>query len=156
MVQRDENGEAIRVPGKLKAVKGIGWYIEEYGICQISMNLTNINITSIHEAFEATRESANRRGMRVTGSELVGLVPKQAMLDAGDYYLAKQQRSLGVSEAEKIKIAIKSLGLDDLAPFDPRKRIIEYVMEDESSAPLLGMNLRAFAEETASSGNSTP
>ncbi len=150
VVQKDKNGEPIRVPGKLKAVKGIGWYIEEYGICQISMNLTNINITSIHEAFEATRESANRRGMRVTGSELVGLVPKQALLDAGDYYLAKQQRSLGVSEQEKIKIAIKSLGLDDLAPFDPRKRIIEYVMEDESRAPLLRMNLRAFANETAS------
>lgn len=150
VVQRDENGEAIRIPGKLKAVKGIGWYIEEYGICQISMNLTNINITSIHEAFEATRESANRRGMRVTGSELVGLVPKKAMLDAGEYYLRKQKRSVGVSEAEKIKIAIKSLGLDDLAPFDPRQNIIEYVMEDEGNEPLLKMNLRDFANETAS------
>ena len=150
VVQRDENGDAIRVPGKLKAVKGIGWYIEEYGICQISMNLTNINITSIHEAFEATRESATRRGMRVTGSELVGLVPKQAMLDAGDYYLRKQKRSIGVSDAEKIKIAVKSMGLDDLAPFDPRKNIIEYVMEDSDTQPLLKMNLRAFADETAS------
>ncbi len=150
VVQRDENGEAIRIPGKLTAVKGIGWYIQEYGICQISMNLTNINITSIHEAFEATRESANRRGMRVTGSELVGLVPRKSLLDAGDYYLARQQRSLGVSDEEKIKIAIKSLGLDELAPFDPRKRIIEYKMEDESTAPLLKMNLRAFANETAS------
>ena len=150
VVQRDENGDAIRVPGKLKAVKGIGWYIEEYGICQISMNLTNINITSIHEAFEATRESATRRGMRVTGSELVGLVPKQAMLDAGDYYLRKQKRSIGVSDAEKIKIAVKSMGLDDLSPFDPRKNIIEYVMEDSDTQPLLKMNLRAFADETAS------
>ena len=150
VVQRDENGDAIRVPGKLKAVKGIGWYIEEYGICQISMNLTNINITSIHEAFEATRESATRRGMRVTGSELVGLVPKQAMLDAGEYYLRKQKRSVGVSDAEKIKIAVKSMGLDDLAPFDPRKNIIEYVMEDSDTQPLLKMNLRAFADETAS------
>ncbi len=150
VVQRDENGEAIRIPGKLKAVKGIGWYIEEYGICQISMNLTNIKITSIHEAFEATRESANRRGMRVTGSELVGLVPKQAMIDAGDYYLKKQERSLGVSDEEKIKIAVKSLGLDELSPFDPRKNIIEYQLEDESAAPLLKMDLKSFADETAS------
>ena len=150
VVQRDENGDAIRIPGELKAVKGIGWYIEEYGICQISMNLTNINITSIHEAFEATRESANRRGMRVTGSELVGLVPKQAMLDAGEYYLRRQKRSVGVSDAEKIKIAVKSMGLDDLSPFDPRKNIIEYVMEDDSANPLLKMDLKAFANETAS------
>ena len=150
VVQRDENGEAIRIPGKLKAVKGIGWYIEEYGICQISMNLTNINITSIHEAFEATRDSANRRGMRVTGSELVGLVPKQAMLDAGEYYLRKQKRSIGVSDSEKIKIAVKSLGLDDLAAFDPRKNIIEYVMEGADAEPLLKMDLRDFADETAS------
>lgn len=150
VVQRDDKGEAIRIPGKLKAVKGIGWYIEEYGICQISMNLTNINITSIHEAFEATRESANGRGMRVTGSELVGLVPKQAMLDAGEYYLRRQKRSVGVSDDEKIKIAVKSMGLDDLSPFDPRKNIIEYVMEDDSANPLLKMDLKAFAEETAS------
>lgn len=150
VVQRDANGEAIRVPGKLKAVKGIGWYIDEYGICQISMNLTNINITSIHEAFEATRESAAQRGMRATGSELVGLVPKQAMLDAGEYYLTKQKRSLGVSDDEKIKIAVKSMGLDDLAPFDPRKSIIEYVMEDAASSPLVKMDLRSFADETAS------
>ncbi|MEM7453942.1 MAG: glutamate formimidoyltransferase [Planctomycetota bacterium] len=150
VVQRDENGDAIRVPGELKAVKGIGWFIEEYGICQISMNLTNINITSIHEAFEATRESANRRGMRVTGSELVGLVPLQSMIDAGEFYLLRQKRSLGVSDAEKIKIAVKSMGLDDLAPFEPRKNIIEYVMEDADATPLLNMNLAAFADETAS------
>ncbi len=150
VAQRDADGNAIRVPGQLKAVKGIGWYIEEYGICQISMNLTNINITSIHEAFEATRESANRRGMRVTGSELVGLVPRQAMIDAGEYYLTRQKRSLGVSDAEKIKIAVKSLGLDDLTPFDPRKSIIEYAMEDESANPLLKMKLVDFADETAS------
>jgi glutamate formiminotransferase/formiminotetrahydrofolate cyclodeaminase len=150
VVQRDEHGEAIRIPGKLKAVKGIGWYIEEYGICQISMNLTNIRVTSIHEAFEATRESANRRGLRVTGSELVGLVPKQALLDAADYYLRRQQRSLGISESEKIKIAVKSLGLDDLAPFDPRQRIIECVMEDAAATPLVSMPLNSFADETAS------
>ena len=150
VIQRDENGDALRVPGQLKAVKGIGWYIEEYGICQISMNLTNIKTTSIHEAFEATRESANRRGLRVTGSELVGLVPKQAMLDAGDYYLRKQQRSLGVSESEKIKIAIKSLGLDDLGPFDPQKNIIEYVMDQGDDRPLVNMKLNQFADETAS------
>lgn len=149
-IQRDDQGEAIRVPGKLKAVKGIGWYIEEYGICQISMNLTNIKITSIHEAFEATRESATRRGLRVTGSELVGLVPKQAMIDAGEYYLRKQQRSLGISESEKIKIAVKSMGLDDLAPFDPQKNIIEYVMDDGASSPLVNMKLNQFADETAS------
>ncbi len=151
VVQRDAAGQALRVPGTLQAVKGIGWFIEEYGICQISMNLTNIQITAIHEAFEATRESARRRGLRVTGSELVGLVPKQALLDAGEYYLRKQKRSLGVSEAEKIKIAVKSLGLDDLGPFEPQQRIIEYVMAGEnSSSPLLDMTLQGFADETAS------
>ena len=108
----DKNGEPVRVPGKLKAVKGIGWYIEEYGIAQISYNLTNISITSMHEAFDETVKSATERGLRVTGSELIGLIPLQAMLDAGDYFLLKQERSLGISESEKIKIAVKSLGLD--------------------------------------------
>ncbi|MDG2194787.1 MAG: glutamate formimidoyltransferase, partial [Polaribacter sp.] len=123
----DAHGEPVRVPGKLKAVKGIGWFIEEYGIAQISYNLTNISITSMHEAFFESVKSATQRGLRVTGSELVGLVPLQAMLDAADFFLVKQQRSLGISESEKIKIAIKSLGLDDLKPFDPQERIIEYV-----------------------------
>ena len=146
----DENGEPVREPGMLKAVKAIGWYIEEYGIAQISMNLTNISITSTHEAFEACSKSAMKHGMRVTGSELVGLVPLKVMLEAGRYFLKKQRRSVGVSEEELVKIAVKSLGLDELAPFDPRKKIIEYLLEDENSAPLLQMNLRAFANETAS------
>ena len=145
---KDENGEPIRIPGKLKAVKGIGWYIEEYGIAQISYNLTNITITSMHEAFDQTCKAALTRGLRVTGSELVGLVPLQAMLDAADYYLVKQQRSLGVAESEKIKIAIKSLGLDDLKPFHPRERIIEYVL-DAGNKKLVDFKLDDFADETA-------
>ena len=115
----DANGEGIRIPGKLKAVKGIGWFIEEYGVAQISYNLTNISITSMHVAFDETDKAATARGLRVTGSELIGLIPLQAMLDCADYYLIKQQRSLGCSESEKIKIAVKSLGLDELKPFNP-------------------------------------
>ena len=145
----DENGEPVRIPGKLKAVKGIGWFIEEYGIAQISYNLTNISITSVHEAFDATVEAAAERGVRITGSELVGLIPKQAMLDAADHFLRKQERSLGIDENEKIKIAIKSLGLDELAPFDPKKRIIEFMLEDDGNR-LVDMNLIDFANETAS------
>ena len=146
----DENGEPKRVPGKLKAVKGIGWFIDEYGIAQISYNLTNISITSMHEAFDETVKSAINRGLRVTGSELVGLVPLQAMLDAADYFLTKQERSLGISESEKIKIAIKSLGLDDLKPFNPQERIIEYVMNTDSDKKLIDFTVKDFAEETAS------
>ena len=146
----DENGEPKRVPGKLKAVKGIGWFIDEYGIAQISYNLTNISITSMHEAFDATVDSATKRGLRVTGSELVGLAPLQAMLDAADHYLIKQQRSLGISESEKIKIAIKSLGLDDLKPFNPQERIIEYVMNSNANKKLIDFTVKGFAEETAS------
>ena len=146
----DTNGEPVRIPGKLKAVKGIGWYIEEYGIAQISYNLTNISITSMHQAFDETVKSAIERGIRVTGSELVGLVPLQAMLDAADYFLRKQQRSLGISESEKIKIAIKSLGLDDLKPFNPQERIIEYVMNSDSEKKLIDFTVKGFAEETAS------
>ena len=112
----DKDGNTVRIPGKLKAVKGIGWYIEEYGIAQISYNLTNISITSMHQAFDETVKSATKRGLRVTGSELIGLIPLQAMLDAGDFFLKRQERSLGISDAEKIKIAVKSLGLDDLKP----------------------------------------
>ncbi|MBT8271436.1 MAG: glutamate formimidoyltransferase, partial [Bacteroidia bacterium] len=122
----DKQGEPVRIPGKLKAVKGMGWYIEEYGIAQISYNLTNISITPMHIAFDETCEAASARGLRVTGSELIGLIPLQAMLDAADYFLTKQNRSLGISESEKIKIAVKSLGLDDLKPFDPDEKIIEY------------------------------
>ncbi len=145
----DENGETVREPGTCKAVKGIGWYIEEYGVAQISMNLTNISITPLHVAFDEVCKSADSRGIRVTGSELVGLVPLQAMLDAGKYFLLKQQRSIGVSESELIKIAIKTMGLDELTPFDPKKRIIEYML-DEDSSPLIGMTLADFADETAS------
>ena len=146
----DANGEPVRIPGKLKAVKGIGWYIEEYGIAQISYNLTNISITSMHEAFDETSKAAETRGIRVTGSELVGLVPLQAMLDAADYFLLKQNRSLGISETDKIKIAIKSLGLDDLKPFNPEERIIEYVMSANLDKKLVDYTVKGFADETAS------
>lgn len=146
----DANGEPIRIPGKLKAVKGIGWFIEEYGIAQISYNLTNINITSMHVAFDESDKAATARGLRVTGSELIGLIPLQAMLDAADYYLIKQERSLGCSENEKIKIAIKSLGLDELKPFNPREKIIEYLLEDENpTKKLIDLTLKDFADETA-------
>lgn len=146
----DTNGEPIRIPGKLKAVKGIGWYIEEYGIAQISYNLTNISITSMHEAFYETVKAATERGLRVTGSELVGLVPLKAMLDAADFFLKMQERSLGISEDEKIKIAIKSLGLDDLKPFNPKERIIEYVMNADAEKKLIDLTINDFANETAS------
>ena len=145
----DANGEPVRTPGKLKAVKGIGWYIEEYGIAQISYNLTNISITSMHEAFYETCKAAEQRGLRVTGSELIGLIPLKAMLDAGDFYLRKQERSLGISDAEKIKIAVKSLGLDDLKPFNPNEKIIEYVLQGNNNNQLIDLTLTDFAEETA-------
>lgn len=149
---KDKNGNPINEPGLLKAVKGIGWFIEEYGIAQISYNLTNISITPIHVAFDKTCERAEARGVRVTGSELIGLVPKAALLDAGKYFLQKQQRSLGISEEEIIKIAVKSLGLDELAPFHVRERVIEYVLEDRMSNAkrLVDMDLKTFANETAS------
>jgi glutamate formiminotransferase/formiminotetrahydrofolate cyclodeaminase len=146
----DEHGNAVSIPGTLKAVKAIGWFIEEYGVAQISMNLTNINITPVHIAFDEVSRSANSRGIRVTGSELVGLVPLKSMLDAGKYFLEKQQRSTGVSEKELIKIAVKSLGLDELAPFEADKRIIEYLLHDIQNEKLINMDLRAFADETAS------
>jgi glutamate formiminotransferase/formiminotetrahydrofolate cyclodeaminase len=148
-VVNDENGNPVYIPGKLKAVKGIGWFIDEYGIAQISYNLTNINITPVHIAFDETCKAAEERGMRVTGSELIGLVPKQSLVDAGKYFLRKQERSTGIPEEEIIRIAIKSLGLDELAPFNPRERVIEYLIEDQSSAPLVKMSLKAFAEETS-------
>jgi len=144
----DANGEPERVPGKLKAVKGIGWYIDEYGIAQISYNLTNISITSMHEAFDESCKAALERGIRVTGSEIIGLIPLQAMLDAADYYLIKQERSLGISESEKIKIAVKSLGLDDLKPFHPEEKIIEYMLGNDEKK-LIDFKLDDFADETA-------
>lgn len=146
----DEHGEPRKVPGRLKAVKGIGWYIEEYGIAQLSLNLTDISVTPVHIAFDEACKSAAERGMRVTGSELVGLIPKKALLDAADFFLARQQRSLGISEREKIKIAVKSLGLDDLGPFDPRKKVIEYMLEEPAAERLVRMDLKRFSEETAS------
>lgn len=145
----NENGVEKRIPGKLKAVKGIGWYIEEYGIAQISYNLTNISITSMHIAFDETCKAAQARGLRVTGSELIGLIPLQAMLAAADYYLIKQQRSLGCSEKEKIKIAVKSLGLDELKPFNPEEKIIEYILQKEAPKKLIDLSLKDFADETA-------
>ncbi|MBK7343898.1 MAG: glutamate formimidoyltransferase [Saprospiraceae bacterium] len=144
------DGEPERIPGTCKSVKGIGWYIEEYGLAQVSMNITNIRDTPLHRAFEACLESAHSRGMRVTGSELVGLVPKQVMLDAGRYFLHKQQRSTGLPDEEIIRIAVKSMGLDELGPFDIRKKIIEYQLEDANDSRLVRMDLRQFSAETAS------
>ncbi len=144
------DGEPERIPGTCKSVKGIGWYIEEYGQAQVSMNITNIRDTPLHMAFEACVESAHSRGMRVTGSELVGLVPKQVMLDAGRYFLHKQQRSTGLPDEEIIRLAVKTMGLDELGPFDIRKKIIEYQLEDASDSRLVRMDLRQFSSETAS------
>lgn len=146
----EENGVKVNKPGTLKSVKAIGWYIEEYGIAQISMNLTNINITPVHIAFDEVCKKAEARGIRVTGSELVGLVPLKSLTDAGKYFLKKQQRSTGVSEKELIKIAVKSMGLDELGPFKPEERIIEYLLADKSSSKLVSMPLTTFADETAS------
>jgi glutamate formiminotransferase / formiminotetrahydrofolate cyclodeaminase len=146
----DAEGKPKFTPGSLKSVKAIGWYIEEYGVAQISMNLTNINITPVHIAFDEVCKKATERGIRVTGSELVGLVPLKSMLDAGKYFLLKQKRSTGVSEKELIKIAVKSMGLDELAPFKPEERIIEYLLKKPEDSKLISMDLVAFADETAS------
>lgn len=146
----DENGQPIRIPGTLKSVKAIGWFIEEYGIAQISMNLTDITVTSVHQAFDEVCEKARLRGIRVTGSELVGLIPLQCLLDAGKYFLKKQKRSVGVSEEELIKIAVKSLGLDELRPFDPKKKVIEYLLEDDTQKKLINLSAKEFCNETAS------
>ena len=146
----DENGQPVREEGMLKGVKAIGWYIPEYSIAQVSMNITNINLTSLHRAFDACVESATSRGLRVTGSELVGLVPLQVMLDAGKHYLQKQGLSTGVSDTELIHIAVKSMGLDELTPFEAKKKIIEYLMEDEEANKLSGLTLSGFTEELAS------
>ncbi len=152
-IVKDENGKPVMIPGTLKSVKGIGWYIEEFGIAQISMNLTDISITSVHEAFDEVCKKANERGVRVTGSELVGVIPLNAMLEAGRYFLRKQERSTGVSDKELIKIAVKSLGLDELYPFDADKKIIEYILDNEANKgkkKLVDMNLVEFVDETAS------
>lgn len=152
-IVKDAEGNNVMIPGSLKACKAIGWFIEEYGIAQISINLTNISITPVHVAFEEACKKAGERGLRVTGSEIVGLIPLKAMVDAGKYFLKKQQRSVGVSQEELIKIAVKSLGLDDLKPFNPREKIIEFVLEDtQANKPkkLVDMTCVAFANETAS------
>ncbi len=146
----DAKGKPRSIPGSLKSVKAIGWYIEEYGVAQISMNLTNIEVTPVHKAFDEVCTKANERGIRVTGSELVGLIPLKSMLDAGRYFLTKQERSTGVSEKELIFIAIKSMGLDELAPFKPEERIIEYLLKDKADSKLISMSLADFADETAS------
>jgi glutamate formiminotransferase / formiminotetrahydrofolate cyclodeaminase len=146
----DANGKPVTIPGSLKCVKAIGWFIEEYGIAQISMNLTNINVTPLHIAFDEVCRKAEARGIRVTGSELVGLVPLKAMTDAGKYFLRKQKRSTGVSEKELIRTAILSMGLDELAPFIPEERIIEYLLREKADSRLVNLGLAAFADETAS------
>jgi glutamate formiminotransferase/formiminotetrahydrofolate cyclodeaminase len=147
---QNEKGEEIVQPGTLKSVKAIGWFIEEYGVAQISMNLTNVNITPIHIAFDEVCKKANERGVRVTGSELVGLIPLKSLLDAGRYFLEKQKRSVGVSEKEIIHIAVKSLGLDELSEFIPEKKIIEYLLNEEKQDKLINLSLQEFANETAS------
>ncbi|MFN4913920.1 MAG: glutamate formimidoyltransferase [Sphingomonadales bacterium] len=149
-IKTDENGEPVRVPGKLKYVKAIGWYIEEYKMAQISINLTNYRETPLHSVFEECRKSADERGARVTGSELVGLIPLAPMLEAGKYFLEKQGLSTGVSEDELIWSAVKSMGLDELGPFDPQKKIIEYLLKNELDEKLIAMSVKAFAHETAS------
>jgi len=146
----DERGKEIWIPGSLKACKAIGWFIEEYGIAQISINLTNISITPAHIAFEEASLKAQERGVRVTGSELVGLIPLKALIDAGKYFLTRQQRSSGISEKELVKIAVKSLGLDDLKPFNPKEKIIEYLLEDPDDKKLIRMTVEDFTDETAS------
>lgn len=153
-ILKDAEGQTVWIPGTLKGCKAIGWYIEEYGIAQVSMNITDINTTPLHVAFEEVCRAAAARGLRVTGTEIVGLVPKRILLETGRYYLEKQQRSLGISEDEIIKIAAKSLGLSDLKPFNPREKVIEFLMEDEAvmaeKERLIRMTLKGFARETAS------
>jgi glutamate formiminotransferase/formiminotetrahydrofolate cyclodeaminase len=145
-----KEGEKINMPGTLKSVKAIGWYIEEYGIAQISMNLTNISVTPVHIAFDEVCRKADARGLRVTGSELVGLIPLNSMLDAGRYFLEKQHRSCGVSDEELIKIAVSSLGLNDVHKFQPEEKIIEYVMADKNRKRLIDMSMKGFMDKTAS------
>ncbi|MBQ3882332.1 MAG: glutamate formimidoyltransferase [Bacteroidales bacterium] len=151
---KDENGNTIWIPGTLKGCKAIGWFIDEYGIAQVSMNITDIDAVPLHKAFEEVCRAAEARGLRVTGTEIVGLVPKKVLIDAGKHFLRKQQRSLGIDEAEIIKIAVKSMGLDDLKPFNPREKVIEFLMEDpeemKKKERLVRMDLKAFAKETAS------
>lgn len=150
---KDENGKPLMIPGTLKGTKAIGWYIDEYGIAQVSMNITDINATPLHVAFDEVCRAANERGIRVTGTEIVGLIPKRALIDAGKYFLRKQQRSLGIPEADIIRMAVKSMGLDELKPFKPEEKVIEYLLEagqKKSGRKLVDMTLEGFADETAS------
>lgn len=147
---KDENGKTIMIPGTLKSTKAIGWFIDEYGIAQVSMNITNIGVTPLHVAFDEVTRAAAARGIRVTGTEIVGLVPKRTLIEAGRYFLHKQQRSTGISEEEIIRMAIKSMGLDELAPFRPEEKVIEYMIAPAGAGKLTGMTCKAFADETAS------
>ncbi len=147
---KDADGNPLMIPGTLKSTKAIGWYIEEYGIAQVSMNITNINVSPVHVCFDEVCAKAAARGVRVTGCEVVGLIPKRVLIEAGEYYLAKQQRSLGVSEDEIIKVAVKSMGLDDLKPFNPKEKVIEFLIEDNTRKRLVDMTCEGFANETAS------
>ncbi|WP_321426369.1 glutamate formimidoyltransferase [uncultured Bacteroides sp.] len=149
-IMKDENGQDLFIPGTLKSTAAIGWFIKEYGIAQVSMNITNVAVTPVHIAFEEVVAKAAARGVRITGTEIVGLVPKSTLIDAGKYFLRKQQRSVGISEKEIIRIAIKSMGLDDLKPFDVKTKVIEYMLEDDTEEKLVDMTVSDFALETAS------
>ncbi|MBD5204603.1 MAG: glutamate formimidoyltransferase [Bacteroidales bacterium] len=147
---KDENGNPVMQPGTLKGTKAIGWFIDEYGIAQVSMNITDIATTPLHEAFDEVCRAAAARGVRVTGTEIVGLVPKRTLIDAGKHFLKKQHRSVGIPDEEIIRIAVKSMGLDELKPFDAREKVIEYLVEDTDSKKLIDLTARGLAEETAS------
>jgi glutamate formiminotransferase/formiminotetrahydrofolate cyclodeaminase len=149
-IKLDADGNPVILPGTLKGCKAIGWFIEEYGIAQVSMNITDINLTPLHIAFEEVCRAARERGIRVTGTEIVGLLPKRTLIEAGKYFLAKQQRSAGIAESEIVKIAVKSLGLDNLKPFVPEEKVIEYLLEDRTKKQLVNLSCKGFAEETAS------
>ena len=149
-VMKDENGKDIMIPGTLKGTKAIGWFIDEYGIAQVSMNITDIKTTPLHVAFDEVCRCAANRGLRVTGAEIVGLVPKSTLIEAGKYFLRKQQRSVGLHDEEIIKIAVKSMGLDDLKPFNPEEKVVEYLIEDKTKKKLVDMTCTGFAQETAS------
>ena len=153
-IVKDAEGKSVMIPGTLKGCKAIGWYIDEYGIAQVSMNITDINVTPLHKAFDEVCRAAQARGLRVSGTEIIGLLPKRSLIEAGKYFLEKQQRSTGIPEAEIMKIAIKSMGLEDLRPFDVREKVIEFLIEDEEEKArkerLVRMSCKAFAEETSS------
>ena len=147
---KDADGNVVMVPGTLKGTKAIGWYIEDYGIAQVSMNITSIKTAPVHLCFEEVCRCARERGLRVTGCEIVGLIPKSVLIDAGRFYLRRQRRSLGVSEAEVVKVAVKSMGLDDLKPFDPKEKVIEYMIDGDGTRRLVDLSCRGFCDETAS------